>query len=456
MHLPAKDAAKAAFPAVRQHCFPFDAAPEYARNASAAQYRDVQGRDIAARVSELAAWYEARSACGIWPYNKASTCAPGIETQAIEEGGRRVRGINLASQDYLSLSQNGRIVEAATEAAARYGVHSAGSAILMGNTFHSRELEKRISDVLGYQHALLYPTGWAAGFGVLRGLVQPRDYVLIDALAHNCLQEGAAFTTKNVIRVSHNNNRHLARLLARIRQTDDANAIFFVTEGLFSMDSDTPDLSHTYDICQKFGAYLIVDVAHDLGVLGRTGRSAIEEAGLLGKVDIVVGSFSKTFASNGGFITVNDERLLKYLRVFSSTQVFSNALSPVQAAILCAAFDIVFSSEGDRRRAQLLANATTLRDALASGGLECVGRASPIVPVLVGTEFEVRVANYLASGCGLLTNIAEYPAVARGKARFRLQVQSNHSAEQMTFAGHALATATQDAREYCRTPRIRA
>jgi 7-keto-8-aminopelargonate synthetase-like enzyme len=338
---------------------------------------------------------------------------------------------------------------AAERAIKDYGVHSSGSAILMGNTKYSRALEERIKEILGFKNVLLYPTGWAAGFGGLRGLVQPGDHIIMDALAHNCLQEGAKFATANISLHAHVNDRHVERLLKRVRKDDSANAIFVVTEGLFSMDSDTPPLARYRELCDQYKAFLVVDIAHDFGILGASGRSALEEHNLLGQADMVVGAFSKTFASNGGFICVKSDSILKYLRVYSSTYLFSNALSPIQSAILLASFDVVFSEEGARRRERLLANIHALRAALSAGGLTCLGRESPIVPVVIGSEFEVRVTNYLASEAGVITNVAEYPVVPRGSARFRLQVQADHTVGQMSVAGAAISQARDSAKEVC-------
>lgn len=429
--------------------FPRSQFSEIARSGSAADFRDVEGFDVGARVAAHANWYDQRVAHDLWPYNKTTIEAPGVYTSLFEETGRKVSGVNLASQDYLSLARHEGVVAAAIEAVQRYGVHSSGSGALMGNTQSSRLLERKIGEALGYEHVLLYPTGWAAGYGALRGLARPSDHIVLDSLAHNCLQDGAQSSGARVYRTAHIHLKHTERILRGIRSKDVANAIFVVTEGLFSMDSDTPDLNALQQLCAEYKALLILDVAHDFGVLGVSGRSSIEEADLIGKVDVVMGSFSKTFASNGGFLCTNDHRVLKYLRLYSTSWMFSNALSPVQAASVAAAMNIVFSAEGDRLREALFNNIKALRIALLDGGLHCHGRPSPIVPVTIGTELEVRVANYLAASACVLTNIAEYPVVPRGNARFRLQVQAGHTAPQMIDAADRIVSAARAARVHC-------
>ncbi len=417
-------------------------------NDSALMFRDIAGADAGDRVDDFVRWCDQRVSHNLWPYNRTTDAAPGPSTTAFEESGRKVQGLNLASQDYLSLATHRNVVAAATEAAREYGVHSSGSAALMGNTRYSRQLERRVGEVLGYEHVLLYPTGWGAGYGLLRGLVRPSDHVVLDGLAHNCLQDGAQIATKFIHIAAHNHIRHVERTLKRIRADDTRNAVFVVSEGLFSMDSDTPDIPALQQLCRSYNALLILDIAHDFGVLGPTGRSSLEEAGMLGQADIVLGSFSKTFASNGGFVCVRDGRLLRYLRFCSTPWIFSNALSPIQAACVEAAMKVAFSGEGDKRRRSLFQNVEALRSKLTAGGLDCMGRPSPVVPVIIGSEMEARIANYLAAEGGVLTNVAEFPGVPRGKARFRLQVQAGHSVAQMHDAAAEIVNAAKISRQY--------
>ena len=197
---------------------------------------------------------------------------------------------------------------------------------------------------------MLYPTGWAAGYGAIRGLVRSADHIVIDALAHTCLQEGANAATRNIYMHRHLDVEHCRHWLQAIRGKDSENGILVVTEGLFSMDSDTPDLAALQAACREYNATLLVDVAHDLGALGPGGRGHIAPAGMLGQVDLVMGSFSKTFASNGGFVACGSRAVKEYLKFYSPTTTFSNALSQVQAAVVLKAFEIVNSAEGDALR----------------------------------------------------------------------------------------------------------
>jgi glycine C-acetyltransferase len=356
-----------------------------------------------------------------------------------------MRGVNFASQDYLSLSSHPAVKSAAKETIDRCGVHSAGSPALVGNTSHSVALERKIADFLKMEEAVLYPTGWAAGFGIIKGLVRSADHVVMDMLSHSCLQEGAHAATTNIHLFRHLDNEYCRNILTKIRSKDKENGILVVTEGLFSMDSDTPDLAALQRLCHEFNATLVVDVAHDLGCLGEDGRGHIGMQNMLGKIDLVMGSFSKTFASNGGFVACKSRAVKEYLRFYSAPATFSNALSPAQAATVLKAFEIVDSAEGRTLRAALMANVLNLRQELNEADLDFYGDPSAIVCVKMGTEGLARLVSKQLVELGLIANLVEFPAVPKGAARIRMQVMANHSAQNIAQAVQVLKTARQQA-----------
>jgi 7-keto-8-aminopelargonate synthetase-like enzyme len=404
-----------------------DSIPAATLTGSLRDYRDPRGRDLLARVEPFYEWQDLRRQHGLWPYSKSTDGAPATACAAKDDAGRAFRGVNFASQDYLSLASHPAIKEAGKAAIDEYGVHSAGSAAFLGNTRYSLQLQDTICKFLKMQHTVLYPTGWAAGYGVIRGLVRPDDHVVIDGLAHNCLHDGAIAATKNIHLHGHLNLQSVRRHLNRIRARDSENGILVVTEGLFSMDSDTPDIAAMQELCRMHGATLLVDVAHDLGNIGEDGTGHLGLQEMLGKVDLVIGSFSKTFASNGGFVACNSPAVKEYLRYFGSSGTFSNALSPVQSAIVLKAFEIVKSEEGRTLRAALMRNVLYLRDSLERLGLEVIGNPSAIVSAKVGDEALARLVSQRLPGLGVVANLVEFPAVAKGSARFRLQVMARHS-----------------------------
>ena len=376
-------------------------------------------------------WWNARYREGVDPYSKASTGPILAECTAVDRKGQLLQGVNLASQDYLALSSHPAIKQAAVDAVWDYGVHSAGSPALMGNTSLSIELENRLAEFVEMDSCTVFPTGWSAGYGVISALVKPNDFIVMDHLSHACLAEGARNATKNLHIFPHLSTSALERKLKNIRKNNEHAGILIVTESLFSMDSDTPDIVAHQALANKYNATLMVDVAHDMGCIGQYGRGHLEEQGMLGKVDIVMGSFSKTFASNGGFVATNHPALKLALRYGSCPLTFSNAISPVQSAIVLAALDIIQSSEGAQLRQDMIENSKYLRRSLILNNFEVMGAPSAIVPVLLGDMEKSRLIARETLQNGGLINLVEYPAVSRKNSRFRLQIMASHTFEQI-------------------------
>ena len=296
------------------------------------------------------------------------------------------------------------------------------------------------------EHVVLFPTGWGAGFGTIVGLIRPHDYILMDELAHACLQQGAAAATPNVLRYRHNQPETLRSQLQEIRGRDAKAGILVITEGLFSMDSDVPDIRAFQTACDDYEATLFVDIAHDFGAMGPGGAGSLGRQNLLGEVDLVMGSFSKTFASNGGFLATNSESVKQFIKSFGGPHIFSNALSPVQATVVSEALRIVRSAEGDRLRDQLMQAVNGLRQGFTERGIEVIGEGSAIVPAMVGTEAAGRIAARLLYDNDVFANLVEFPAVAVGASRFRLQVMATHSSEQVSKAAEIVSWAIKEGR----------
>jgi 7-keto-8-aminopelargonate synthetase-like enzyme len=406
---------------------PQAAIPNAALTGSLRDYRLPAGSDLLRRVESFFTWQDLRRQYNLWPYAKSTATAPKTHCAAKTDSGIEIAGVNFASQDYLSLSSHPVVKDAARQAIDEYGVHSAGSAALLGNTRQSLKLEKAISSFINGREIVLYPSGWSAGFAAVQGIVRPNDHVVMDVLAHSCLQEGARAATQNIHFHGHLNIDGLARRLQRIRATDTENGILVVTESLFSMHSDTPDIAALRAVCDRYDAKLLVDCAHDFGCIGDDGLGHLGLQNMVDKVDVIIGSFSKTFASNGGFIAVKSRAVAEYLKYYSATQTFSNALSPVQAAVVLAALEIVRSDEGKRRRRSLMDNILYMRAEMAKAGLDALGDPSAIVPVRVGAEGLARIASRELASLGAIANLVEYPAVPQGGARFRVQVMADHT-----------------------------
>jgi glycine C-acetyltransferase len=414
---------------------------------SFAEYARPVGADLMARTESILPWIQARGKAKLWPYGRAVSQSPRTTTRAEAESKLIREGLNFASQDYLSLAAHPAIHEAARHAINAYGVHSAGSSALQGKSDISLALEREIGEALHMEHAVLFSSGWGAAFGAVTALVRADDYIVLDQLAHASLQTGAAAATQNVVHVEHLSEPALRRALTDIRAKAAGSGILVVTEGLFSMDSDSPDLRAMQATCREFGATLMVDVAHDFGSLGPNGTGRIGVEGLLGQVDIVMGAFSKTFASNGGFVATNHAGVRAYIEAYGGPHTFSNSMSPVQISIVREALRIVRSAEGEQRRQALMSAVGGLREALTERGFRCLGDPSAIVPVFIGHTPLARLASRAALQRGLFANLVEFPAVGIRAARFRMQVQADHSREQVKAGAVLLAEAVAEARE---------
>jgi glycine C-acetyltransferase len=421
---------------------------EYSLDKNAYDFYRPVGNNLMKRTQEYQGWVEARRRTETWQYSRVLEAAPGSNATITNDIGKRTRGINFNSQDYLSFNAHPAIREAAERAMRDYGPHSAGSPMVLGNTGISDELEAALGDLLQLEHLTLFATGWAAGFGSVVGLVRQEDHIVIDRLAHACLQQGARAATKNVIRYEHLNIESVRQHLKEIRGRDTRNGILVVTDGLFSVDADYPDLVTLQAICHEYDATLLVDVAHDLGAMGPGGTGVLGMQKLLGKVDLVMGAFSKTFCSNGGFLASRSEAVKQYVKMFGGSHMFSNALSPVQTAVVLKATQIIRSPEGDVLRGRLFEAIHALRDELTKRGLTCMGSPSPIVPLLIGNEKLARTANRHLFDRGVLAFMVEFPVTPTGSSRFRLQVQAAHKPEEAREAARIIDESIRDSRTY--------
>jgi glycine C-acetyltransferase len=279
----------------------------------------------------------------------------------------------------------------------------------------------------------------------VRGLVRGADHVVLDQRAHPRFQDGALAATDNIHRHHHLDVDHCRGILAAIRARDGVNGILVVTESVFAMDADTPDIARLQEVCSDHRATLVVDVSAGLGAIG-DGRGHIGSQNMLGRVDLVTGSFSRTFAANGGFVACHRRSLAEYLRFFGPSHAFSSALAPMQAAVILRALEIVASPKGDYLRGQLLRNVELLRAGLREVGLETWGEPAPVVAVRMDSEALARLVARRLPYLGLLANLAEYPEVPEGEARIQLLVSAGHTDRNVRDAVEALRVAVGSAR----------
>ena len=392
----------------------------------ASDFRVLSGSDLGVRWAPHRTYWEARLAAGLDPYCRTLEERIGPEAVVRTRGQERMYGVNFASHDCLSLGSHPKIVAAATEAMARWGVHGGGSASRQGATLPLSLLEERISEFLSCGETVVFPTGWAAAYGALRTLVGENDHVVIDVGAAPYLIEGATAATRNVHRVGHCSLQGTQEALRHIRDRDSDCAIMVVTQAFFPREASVPDLRGLLTACRERDAVLLVSVAEDLGAIGEGGTGFVGEAGLAGEIDLVVGSLSRTFVSAGGFVATRLAGIGHALRTFCEPLVSSCTLSPVQAAIAHAALDIVRGPEGGERRAHLMRHVMGLRGALAARAFRVMGQPGPSVPVWLGSTEDARLMTRAVLAGGGLVDLLESPDVPDGEARWCLYPMADH------------------------------
>jgi glycine C-acetyltransferase len=329
------------------------------------------------------------------------------------------------SNNYLGLADNPYVSEKSIEALREYGSGLGGPPLLNGYTRLMRELEERIADLKGAEAAIIYPTGYQANLSLVTCLPERGDLVLCDEAHHASLFDGLKMAGVPHKTFKHNDLEKMEEQLIEFRS--DARDAFVFIESVHSMNSDLAPIPEVLEICRKYSTYLIVDDAHGTGVLGKRGRGVSEHFDLEGEIDIVMGTFSKAFASVGGF-AAGPSHLIAYLKFYSRPYMFSAALPPSVLAGVHACLDLL-EKEPERVR-NLRDNVRYVIDGLAKQGIETSSEGG-CVPLLVPPEINIRRAAFAFHELGLFMNPIEWPAVPREKQRFRISLMATHIREDL-------------------------
>ncbi|MFD9907021.1 aminotransferase class I/II-fold pyridoxal phosphate-dependent enzyme [Streptomyces sp. NPDC059063] len=362
---------------------------------------------------------------GLYPYFLP---LGGQEGATVRRSGREL--IMCGSNNYLGLTSDPRVHAAARAALDRYGSSSTGSRFLNGNTDLHEELEAELADFLGKPAALVLSTGYQANLGALAGLLTPRDYVVVDRDAHASLVDGCRLSGAKLRRFPHNDAEGLRRALERL--PDDA-ARLVVVDGVYSMEGDICDLPAVAKVCAAYGARLLVDDAHGLGVLAG-GRGTAAHHGLTDQVDLITVTFSKSLASLGGAVAGSEEAI-HYLKHKARSLMFSASMTPASTAAALAALRILRAEPG--LAADVAAKADYVRRGLAGAGVGTGGSTTPIIPVPVpDAESTLAVWERLIRG-GVYVNPVLPPAAS---PRLRTSYMATHTWEQLDRVVDVLAS----------------
>jgi 8-amino-7-oxononanoate synthase len=341
--------------------------------------------------------------------------------------------IMLGSNNYLGLTNHPEVKQAAARALARYGTGCAGSRLLNGTLDVHVELEERLASFLSREAALVFSTGFQVNLGVLSCLMGRRDLLFLDALDHASIIDGARLGFAKVLKYKHNDMEDLAGKLERA-PADTGKLI--AVDGVFSMEGDLADLPALTKLASEHGARVMVDDAHGLGVFGAQGRGTPEHFGLEREVDLLMGTFSKSLASVGGFIA-GDESVVDYIRHNARSQIFSAAPPPTSAAAALQALAII--EREPERREKLWANTRYMKQALDSLGFDTGPSESPIIPIVIGEDVTTFVMARRLHEEGLFVNPVISPAVPAGCAMLRTSYMATHEREHLDRALEILA-----------------
>ena len=385
----------------------------------------------------------------------SSPAMPVVEMEGAER-------IMLGSNNYLGLTGDERVLKGAEDALHRFGTGLTGSRLLNGTIPLHHELESEIADWMETEDALVFSTGHQANLGTLGTLLGAADTVIVDSADHASILDGCLLSRAKLRPFRHNRLDKLERMLDRA--ASDNGGVLVAVDGVFSMEGDIAPLTEICDLCQRHGARLMVDEAHGAGVLGARGAGTAELLGVAERVDLRMGTFSKSLASCGGYVAGAHE-VIDYLRIYSRAFLFTASAVPAAVGAALAALRVLRSDDGPALLEQVLTNARYLRDGLhelgfavvapqrlhagaavqahapglrqaPGGGLEIV---TPIVPVLVGDDWKAALLWRALYDAGVFVNTALHPAVPPGGALLRTSVMATHDRDTLERALEAFA-----------------
>ena len=360
-------------------------------------------------------------AAGLYPYFRP--ISESEDTVVVIEGQKRIM---LGSNNYLGLTHHPKVLEAAGRALNLYGSGCTGSRFLNGTLDLHLQLEAALAEFLGKEDCIVFSTGYNANLGLISGLVGRRDVVFLDKLDHASIVDGAKMSDGETVRFNHGD---LAGLGRKLEQHPGAGKMV-VVDGVYSMEGDIADVPGLVRVCRRHGAALAIDDAHSIGVLGPRGDGTAAHFGLTDEVDIIAGTFSKSLASIGGFVS-GARGVINYLRHHSRPLIFTASLPPSNTAGVLAALEVLRADT--ERRENLWENTRRLQEGFRAIGFDTGPSETPIVPILIGPLDKTLVMWRKVFDAGIFTNPVVPPAVPPSQCRLRTSVMATHTADQIDY-----------------------
>jgi 8-amino-7-oxononanoate synthase len=375
--------------------------------------------------SKLAKYTEPQKAqaLGVYPYFRA------IESEQDPEvimDGKKV--LMFGSNCYSGLVNHPKVKEAAIEAIKKYGTGCAGSPFLNGTLDLHKKLERRIAEYIGKEDVMIYSTGFEVNLGVVSTLTGREDYVICDEQDHASIVDGRRLSFSQQLRYKHNDMESLEQ---QLKKCDADKVKLIVTDSVFSMEGDVANIPEIVRLAKQYNASIMIDEAHGIGVFGKGGRGVVNHYGLTDDVDLIMGTFSKSFASLGGFIAT-DKEITNYLRHHSRSYIFTASITPASTAAALAAIDIM--EQEPERQENLWKLTHYALEGFRNMGIEIGNTSTPIIPLFIRDNYKTFTITRDLLNEGIFVNPVVSPAVAPQDTLIRFSLMATHTMEQVTTA----------------------
>ena len=364
----------------------------------------------------------------LYPYFHSATT--GQDTEMVMEGHKIIM---IGSNNYLGLTSDARVMEAGVEAIKKYGSGNSGSRFLNGTLDVHIKLEEELAEFLHKEACITMSTGFQANLGIISAIAGRNDVILCDKENHASIYDGIRLSYAKMIRYEHND---MADLEEKLKTVPEDKGILIITDSVFSMTGEICNLPKLVELKKKYGARLMLDEAHGIGVLGAHGRGAGEHFGLEDEVDIIMGTFSKSFASLGGFMAAKKE-VINYVQHTSRPFIFSASITP--ASVECARKSLAIINEEPQRVARLRDISAYMREKLKSYGVKIIEAETPIIPIFVYEDEKAFMACKMLLERGVYVNPVISPATPPGQALLRTSYMATHTEAQMDYAAKQIA-----------------
>lgn len=378
--------------------------------------------DIINKCLEYYKKVDAAKSMGYYPY---FTPIESVQDRRVKIMGKEL--VMIGSNNYLGLTNHPKLKKMAQEAVAKYGTTCSGSRFLNGTLDIHVELEKQLAGFFEKDEAIVFSTGFQTNLGIISSLVGKDDYMIIDRGDHASIIDGCRLSFGTVLKYSHNDMDDLERILKKI-PADKGKLI--IVDGVFSMEGDLAPLPEIIELKNKYGARFLVDDAHGIGVLGEKGRGSTEYFGVIDKVDFIMGTFSKSFASLGGFV-VGDHKPITYIRHNARSLIFSASMIPASVAAALGALEIIKTEP--ERRVRLKEITKKMLEGYHSLGLDTGESCTPIIPIVIGDDMRTFHFWKRLFEKGVFVNPVISPAVPQGRQLLRTSYMATHTDEDLDF-----------------------